>query len=129
MIEEYTLRKLKSSDLFVFVSLLKNIGFKEFKSVFESESVKNTIAKMQGGAADNLATSVGISVAIEVGGIILENIPNCEKDLYTILASLSGMKEKDIKELSPATFAQMIIDVIQKEEFKDFFKVVLKFFK
>lgn len=129
MIEEYTLRKLKSSDLFVFVSLLKNIGFKEFKSVFESDSVKTTITKMQGGATENVATSVGISVAIEVGGIILENIPNCEKDLYTILASLSGMKENDVKELSPTTFAQMIIDVIQKEEFKDFFKVVLKLFK
>lgn len=128
MIEEYTLRKLKATDLFSFVSLLNKIGFKEFKTIFENDNVKNTISKMQGNKGADVATSVGISVAIEIGGIILANIPNCENDLYAILASLSGFKEKEVKELSPATFAQMILDVIQKDDFKDFFKVVLKSF-
>ena len=38
------------------------------------------------------------------------------------------MKEKDIAELPMVTFTELIVAVIQKEEVKDFFKVVSKLF-
>ena len=42
---------------------------------------------------------------------------------------ISGMSKDDIRNLPISTFTEMIIDVVKKEEFKDFFGVVSKLFK
>ena len=64
-----------------------------------------------------------------MAGIIFAHISDAEKEIYTFLAGLSGMKEKEIAELDMVVFAEMIIDVFKKEQFKDFIKVVSKLFK
>lgn len=61
--------------------------------------------------------------------MIVSKLPDCKTDLYSFLASLSGMKEKDIAELSMVTFYDMLIDVFKKEEFKDFFQRLVGSFK
>lgn len=136
----YELRDLQSKDLFLMLKLLNKIGMKELKKVFESDSVRDKIKNLKGKGStddesngevskDQMASVVGISVAIEIGGIILENIPLCENEIYTMLSALTGMKLKALQEVKPAVFAEMILDVVHKEEFKDFFKVVSKSFK
>lgn len=133
----YELRGLQSQDLFPVLSLLNKIGISEIKTVFNGESVQGAIKKMKakegegndGDKKDEIMASVGISVAMEIAGILMTNLPKCENEVYNILSSLSGMKPKAIRELSPAIFAEMILDVVTKEEFKDFFKVVSKYFK
>ena len=39
------------------------------------------------------------------------------------------MKIEEVKDLDLAVFTEMIIDFVQKDDFKDFFKVVSKLFK
>lgn len=126
----YELRELQSKDMFLMLKLLNKIGIKEVKTVFESDSVKDKIKNMKnGGSKEDMASVVGLSVALEIAGIVLENIPSCETEIYSMLSAISGMKPKAIQELSPAVFAEMIIEIFQKDDFRDFFKVVSKFFK
>ena len=71
----------------------------------------------------------GVSVVMEVVSIIMKNLPSCKNEIYTFLSGLSGMTVKEIGNLDMVTFTEMIVAVVQKQEFKDFFKVVSKLFK
>lgn len=120
----YELRTLCAEDVFPMFKIISKIGIKEFKSCFESEDVK---AVINGEQAD--LNAVGLAVAVDIAGVIMANIPNAKEDIYLFLSQISNMSKDDIKELPISTFAEMIIDVVKKEEFKDFFGVVSKLFK
>lgn len=122
---KYELRNLTSDDIFPMFQIISKIGIREFKSCFESPEVKAAIAKS--GELD--LNSVGLAVALDIGGIVLANVPKAKNDIYLLLSNLSGLTEQEIGALPMATFAQMIIDVVKKDEFKDFFQVVSRLFK
>ena len=115
----FELRKLEAKDIAPMASIINNIGWKQFKEVFQSTDTK--------GMTD--MTALGMTVAFDIVGIVLANYEKCQSDVFSFLASLSGLKVKQIESLSPAEFAEMVIAVVQKEEFKDFFTVVSKLFK
>lgn len=121
---KYELRNLTSDDIFPMFQIISKIGIREFKSCFESPEVKAAIAT---GELD--LNSVGLAVVLDIGGIVLANVPKAKNDIYLLLSNLSGLTEQEIGALPMATFAQMIIDVIRKDEFKDFFQVVSRLFK
>ena len=126
----YELRKLTADDVFPMFQIISKIGIKEFKRCFDSPDVKEIIAKAassEDGQAD--LTSVGVSVAFDLASVIVSNLGSCKNDIYLLLSQLSGLKTKDIAELPMVTFFEMIVDVIKKEEFKDFFQAVAKLFK
>lgn len=133
----FELRELQSSDMFPLLKIMGKIGFKDFKDKLTPESTKdimNTFKQNQEGAdgdanKDELITFVGINLVADILEIILANLPKCEQDIYTFLGGLAGKKPKEIADLPMVTFTEMIIAVIQKEEFKDFFKVVSRLFK
>jgi len=60
--------------------------------------------------------------------VILNNLPSCEQDLYKFMSNLSGVSVDEIAEMPMAEFADAVISIIQKEDFKDFFKAVSKLF-
>ncbi len=120
----YELRKLTSKDVFPMFRIISKIGVKEFKDCFDSEEIKSLIS---GKKADSNA--VGFAVLMNVAGVVISNIPKAEDDIFNFLASLSGMERKDVEALELAVFAEMIIDIVKKEEFKDFIGVVSKLFK
>lgn len=122
--KKYELRALASKDVFPMFRIISKIGVKEFKQCFESDEVKEAIKK----GADNLE-AVGMSVFLDMAGIIISNVGNAEDEIYTFLSGLSGMKRKELEELDMVTFVGMIVDVIRKEEFKDFIGVVSELFK
>ena len=126
----YELRKLTADDVFPMFQIISKIGFKEFKHCFDSPEVKAVIEKA---AADESSqadlTSVGMTVALDLASVVVSNLGSCKNDIYLLLSQLSGMTTKDIAALPMVTFFEMIIDVIKKEEFKDFFQVVTKLFK
>lgn len=131
----YVLRDLKSEDMFPMFKILSKIGFKEFKTCFDNDSIKALIADAKTGdpdagrsKKDELVASVGISVMIDMAGIVLENIPKCKTEIYVFLSGLSGMTKEEIADLDMVVFAEMIVDVFKKDQFKDFFKVVSKLF-
>ena len=118
------LRKLTSKDIFPMSKIISKIGIKEFKECFESDAVKN--ATKDKNNVD--VTALGMAVMFDVAGVILAHLSDCENDIYNFLADLSGVSVKELQAVSMAELAEMIIDLVQKEEFKDFFKVVTKLF-
>jgi hypothetical protein len=127
----YELRELTADDMFPMFQIISKIGIREFKSCFESESVKKLAAEMTSGKAskDELKATVGVTVAFDLASVILSNLSSCKDDIYQLLAQLSGMTAKDIGKLPMAVFMEMVIDVIKKKEFADFFRAAVKLFR
>lgn len=125
----YELRTLCAEDVFPMFKIISKIGIKEFKSCFESEDVKEAIKSATNGETQADLEVIGLGVALEIASVIMANIPQAKEDIYLFLEQISGMSKDDIRKLPISTFTEMIIDVVKKEEFKDFFGVVSKLFK
>lgn len=121
------LRSLTSDDIFPMISILSKIGIKNIKNCFDGEETRKAIADMVSGKTNADLESVGLSVALDIAGLVMENLPKCKDDLYLFLAQLSGKKQKEIAAMPMADFTRMIIAVVKKEEFKDFFQAVSEF--
>lgn len=121
----YELRKLTADDIFPMLKIISKIGIKEFKSCIESADVKAAIANMGKDKGDSL-NAVGLTVALDVVDVLTRNLPKCREDIYALLAQLSGLSVKDIAALPLPVFFEMIVDLVKKEEFKDFFQVAAK---
>lgn len=116
----YTLRNLEAKDVFIVSKILSQIGLKEFKEAFDLKIFSTEEKDIE---------AVGMAVFFDMSQVLLGNLPKCEKDIYSFLASLSDMEVKEIESLPMNTFIEMVIDVFRKEEFTDFFKLVSKLFK
>lgn len=116
----YTLRTLEAKDVFIVSKILSQIGLKEFKEAFDLKLLSGDEKSIE---------AVGMSVFFDMSQVLLGNLPKCENDIYTFLSSLSGMEKKEVEALPMNTFIEMVIDVVKKEEFADFFKLVSKLFK
>lgn len=119
---KFELRKLEAKDIAPMASIINRMGWKEFKKVFQSVDPKDMTDMSD-------MTTLGMTMAFDIVGIVLANYEWCQKDVFSLLSSLSGLEVKKIESLSPAEFAEMVIAVVQKEEFTDFFTVVSKLFK
>lgn len=112
MNEKITLRKLCTKDLFPMMKILSKIHVREFKKCFENIDPKAGIEK------------IGIEVMLDAADVIFTNIGACEKDIYGFIADLSGVKPEEIAKLPMAEFAEIIIELVTKDEFRDFFTVL-----
>lgn len=121
--KNYTLRSLKADDIFMVVRIINKIGFKEMKGCFSSPEVRQAITSAASGKDADLS-AVGVTVILEIAGLILEHLPDCKNEIYALLAALSGMKQDEVAQLPTGTFTKMVMDVIKKDEFKDFFRDV-----
>lgn len=115
--KKYELRPLVASDMGAICKIITAIGVRQFKDCFKLEDFK-------GGNVE----AVGFNVVFDIVGIILANFPRAEEEIQTFLASVSGKKIADIKKMPIADYGEMIMDVLTKEDFKDFFKRVMKLF-
>lgn len=126
----YTFRKLEATDVFPMFKILGKIGINEFADSFGKESVQKMLVSVTNeDGMKNFTTTMGIAVTLEVVNVILGNLPKCEQEIFQMLASTSNLKVEQVKKLDFATFTEMVIDFVKKEEFKDFIKVVSKLFK
>ena len=121
----FELRKLEAKDIAPMASIINKSGWKQFKDAFQQSDMKDMVDEE--GMID--LTTLGMAVGFDIVGIILGNYEKCQADVFRFLASLSGLEVKQIESLAPAEFAEMVIAVVQKEEFTDFFTVVSKLFK
>lgn len=120
----YTLRDLRAEDLFAMLRILNKIGVGDAANLFHSAEIKDSIsaAKEKGAEGDALLDAVGVKVTIRLVELLISSLPECEKELYAFLASLSGMKAKDIAALPMGTFIDMLMELFRKDEFRDFFQ-------
>ena len=123
---KYNLRELQSKDLFPMFALVNKIGFSEVKTIFETENMRKLVTSKGDGMDVN---AVGMTVVMEIVGVIMANITKCESDIFNFISSISGMKPEEIEKMAIDEFAEIIIEIVRKKEFKDFFKVVSKLFK
>lgn len=131
----YEFRRLCAEDIFPMFAIIKKIGIREFKTILgEDGDVKKLISKAfkKNAENENAETDIiesGLSVAMDVVDIIVGNLPKCEKEIFVFLAKTSNLEEDEIRKLDFATFFMMIVDLVKKEEFRDFIKAVSKLFK
>ena len=131
----YKFRRLQAEDIFPMFTIINKIGIKEFKTIIgENGDVKNLISNAikknaEDDNAENDIIESGLSVAMDVVSIITGNLSKCENDIFKLLAQVSNLDEKTIRKMEFATFFEMIVDFVKKEEFKDFIKAVSKLFK
>lgn len=127
---KFELRKLKSSDLFKIVNIISKIGLKKIKDcIFEennSKTIKDLKKSINEENKDKIANEIGSHIMISVGIIILENLENIEKDLYVFTGSMCGKEPKEIEELNPNDFLELLISISEMDDFKDFFSQALK---
>ena len=131
----YVLRELRADDVFPMFKIISKIGVREFKACFESDAIKAMISQTKkgedkkGDAVNDRSLAVGMVVIFDVVSLIIDKLPGCRDDIYLFLSNISGMAKDEIAALPMVTFTEMIVDIIKKDEFKDFFGVVSKLLK
>lgn len=122
----YEFRKLNSTDIFPMATLINKIGIRRFKEVFRNDEFKNAL---DGETGENALEEIGIGVAFDIAGIVLEALPSCKSNIYSLLSDVSNIELEELEKMEPAAFFEMIIDFIKKPELRDFMKVASKLFK
>lgn len=130
----YEFRALSSTDIFLMVRILNKIGFKQLKGCLTGDNISGLIQAATSGEDSNgqesALAAVGVGVALDVAGVILENLPKCEAEIYQLLSNVSGLKMETIMAPGNAVmFFEMVVDFLKKEEFRDFIKVASKLLK
>ena len=113
----YELRPLVASDMGAICKIINAIGIRQFKDCFKLEDFKEASAE-----------KIGFSVVFDIAGIIVANIPKAEEEIQSFLASVTGMKVSEIKKMPFADYGELVVQVVMKEDFRDFFKRVMKLF-
>ena len=130
---EHNMRNLQATDIFSVVKILNGIGLKNIKESIDFEEINNIRKRMvEDNSEDNsekVYSQVRVKVVMSIATVILENLPKVENDLYTFVGSVIGVKAKDVAKMDMGEFMDLLIAIIQKEEFKDFFKRASKLIK
>ena len=126
---EYEMRNLQATDIFSIVKILNGIGLKNIKEAINIEEINKIRKGMTEDNADAVTSQVGVNVVMSIATVILENLPKVENDLYNFIGSVIDMKAKDVAKMDMGDFMDVLIAIIQKEEFKDFFKRASKLIK
>lgn len=117
----YTMRNLEFDDIFLVTAILNKIGLSELKGCLQSPDVRAAIASGAEGKEIDLS-AVGVTVMLEVASVIVSHLGDCKREIYALLAALTGMKESEIGKLPFRTSVKLIREVITKPEFADFFQ-------
>ena len=130
---KYEMRSLQASDIFSVVKILNGIGLNNVKEAINIEEINEIRKTMtEDNSEDNsekVYSQVGVKVVMSITTVILENLPKVENDLYTFVGSVIGVKAKDVAKMDMGEFMDLLIAIIHKEEFKDFFKRASKLIK
>ena len=76
------LRKLQSSDLFRMVRIINGIGFKTIKDSINVDEINKLRKGMTDENTDEITSQVGVSVVMSILGVVIENLPKVENDVY-----------------------------------------------
>lgn len=123
MTKQYEFRKLEPSDLFMVIRLVKKIGLDNLSNSFEGQKIASLL---QDGSNE---TQIGMAVVFDIAQVVIDRIADCENEIYDLLEKTSNLTKKEIKSLDIDVFIQMIIDFVQKEDFKKAFTTVMSLFK
>lgn len=133
---DYQIRKLNTADIMPMVSVINKLDFKKVMNALDvskleakEKAIANGVTAEMVNTDDNVALSFALDAILPVVGIILEDLPKCEKPLFSFLASMCGMDEKEFRELPPAAVPDVLFEVVHQEGFMDFFRAASRFLK
>ena len=136
--KRYELRPLVASDLGAVCKIVSKIGVRQFKECFNVSQIKESIGSNEVDESDETEDSkeekdvklevIGFGVVFDIAGVVISNIPTAEADIQKFIASLTGLSVQQVQALPLADYGEIILDVVTNEEFKDFFKRVMKLF-
>ena len=126
---EYEMRKLQATDIFSVVKILNGIGLKNIREAINIDEINDVRKGMTKDNSEVITSQIGLNVVMSIATVILENLPKIENDLYNFIGSVIDMKPKDVAKMDMGDFMDVLITIIQKEEFKDFFKRASKLIK
>ena len=115
--KKYELRPLVAADMGAICKIITAIGVKEFRRCFNAQDF-----------AGKDVETVGFGVVFDIAGIIISNIPKAEEEIQSFIASLTGMKVAEVQKMPFADYGELIMEVVMKDDFRDFFKRVMKLF-
>lgn len=115
------LRELKATDLFSMVKILNGIGLSEIKEAININEIKNARKNITDDNQSDVWSEVGANVLMSVLGVVLNNIPKVEKELYNFIGGVANLKPTQVANLGIVEFTDLLIAIAKKEEFKDFF--------
>ncbi len=112
----YKLRRLKDSDLFLLLKILKKIGIKDYKEAF-----------IQVASGEKTLKQIGIMASFDIADILIGNLAKVVDETYEMWSDISGIPIEDMKEMEFGTLPLMIIDTFSEARNTSFFKVLSKF--
>lgn len=112
--KSYTLRKLKATELFPMLNILKKVGLKKFTEILQNKSIKDTFTKLKNGESIEDDDVIGIgSIVFELLEVVLDGATHCENEYFTILANVSGKTVEDIKNLDIDVLILMTVELVK----------------
>ena len=123
------LRRLQATDLFAMVRVLNAIDIKELKNAINFDEIKEARKNITDENKEAVTVEIGTNVIMSIVPFIFEKLAVAETEIYTFVASIAGMKVKDVAKMDAIEFTDLLIAIFQKEEFKDFFKRASKLIK
>lgn len=132
-VKVYEFRELGAEDIFLMTPIISKLGIKGIISSLPKEGFSGFSEKDEKGKpkikSQEEITKIGMETVSGVVQSILENVDKCENELFRLLSKTSNLSEKQVRTLDFATFIQMVIDFVKKEEFANFMKAVSIFSK
>ena len=113
-----TPRPLVGTDIFLMTSIVGKIGVRNIMNSLETPEAK---AARESGDPEQIER-LGQFVFFGVIDVLLERLEYCEDSICKLLSKLYGMTVNDIKALGAAEYLDMLLAVVQDENFVDFFK-------
>lgn len=114
---EYEIRSLKGSDFGTICKIISDVGAKQFKDCFNVKEAKGKDAN-----------DIGLEVVLDIASVVMSNMPKAEKSIQNFLSDITGMPVHDIREMPFADYGELVLTVMMKDDFKDFFGRAMKLF-
>ena len=103
--------KLKTQDMFKLLKVVKKTGmFNNIKDLFK------TVGGKSEKELEEIQTKVGMDIVVG----IISNLDLAEKEIYDLVASITGKKAKDIAEQDPMETMEVLQKIINDDSVKSF---------
>ncbi len=120
---KYTLGKFKATDVIVMATMLSKIGLGKMADGLGRDNIIKIISDSKGKNKEEVTALTGMQMALQIAEIVLSNLDKCENEIFKLLSSVTGVAVEELKNEDAEVFAELIIEVVQLQQFKDFFKV------
>jgi hypothetical protein len=111
------MRNLKTSDLFSLSKIIKKMNIKE--------DIKALVKNVTGMKPEERQIAEQ-TMQTDLVMLLIENIGNAEKEVYKLLADISGKTVKEIEDMNIDNFINMIKEIFSQDGIGNFLSVALR---